>query len=737
MRPPNPMSHVSRRSFLEAGGATGVALVIAFRLGPEELLAQTEREKPVPNPFDAWIRVARDGGVTLILAKSEMGQGVYTSLPMILAEELDVEWSRVRVEQAPTDPRVYDHATGGSSSVRTSFTPLRQAAAAARTMLVDAAAERWKVAPAQCRAEKGVVLGPSGQEAAYGDLAEAAAKRPLPDFKTVPLKDPKRFVVVGTEVPRLDIPPKVDGSARFGLDVRVPGMLHAVVARCPTFGGKVKTFDAAKAKAVRGVKQVVEIPAVKEGAFTAGGIAVVAESTWAAIKGRDALTIEWDHGANAAESNETLRRQFEELLGREGKVVRNDGDAAAAIAAGTRTLEAVYELPFVAHATMEPMNATAHVRGKGIEAWLPCQGPQWPKEVMGAATGFTPDKVEVHTTLMGGGFGRRYHTDFAVEAAQVSKAVGAPVQVVWTREDDIQHDFYRPASRHHLVAALDAKGQPAAWRHRMASTSISSFWDPPDRVKPEESEIGGAVNLPYAIPSVRMEYSPAKTGVPVMWWRSVEHSGNAFVVESFLDELAAAADVDPLELRRRLLAEPRMVQLPPASESVLSTARLLGVLELAARKAGWGSPLPPGRGRGIAGHFSFDTYVAEVAEVSVERGRVRVHKVFCAVDCGRVINPDGVKAQMEGGIVYGLSAALKGAITVKDGRCEQSNFHDFELLRIDETPEVEVAIVESEAAPTGTGEPGLPPIAPAVANAIFAATGKRVRRLPIRPADLA
>jgi isoquinoline 1-oxidoreductase beta subunit len=732
-------ARVSRRAFLGTGATGGVALIVGFRLGGDGLaLAQDKQEKKPPNPFDAWIRITPDGAVTLILAKSEMGQGVITSLPVILAEELDVDWARVRVEQAPTRPDVYEHGTGGSSSVRTSWLPLRQAAAAAREMLIQAAAERWGVNPNACKATKGQVMtGPRQKRLAYGELVEAASKLTVPSFSTVPLKNPDDFVLVGRDTPRVDVPSKVDGTARFGLDVRVPGMLFAVIARCPTFGGKVARFDATKAKAVRGVRHVVEIPAVGPGAFTAGGVAVVADDTWSAIRGREALQIEWDDGPAAAESSESLRAQLEELVSKPGKPFRNDGDAPAALASAARKIEALYELPFQAHATMEPINATVHVREGGAEAWLACQGPHWPRDVIAAVAKVPPDKVVVHTTLMGGGFGRRYHADFAVEAAQVSKAVGAPVQVVWTRDDDIQHDFYRPAALHRFSAALDESGRPTAWLDRMASTSISAFWDPPDRAKPEQAEIGGAVDLPYAVPNVRMEYTPAKSRIPVMWWRSVEHSINGFAVESFLDELAAAAKVDPLEYRLRLLAEPRQVRHPGDPDSVLDTRRSKAVLELAAAKAGWGTPLPAGRGRGIAGHFSFHTYVAEVAEVSVEGGRVRVHRVVCAVDCGRVVNPDGVRAQMEGGVVYGLSAALKSSITVARGRCEQTNFSDFDVLRIDEMPVVEVHIVPSTERPTGTGEPGLPPIAPAVANATFAATGKRVRRLPVRPEDLA
>jgi isoquinoline 1-oxidoreductase beta subunit len=728
---------LSRRTFLRVGVGGGVALVIGFRLSGTAA-AQGPQERKAPSPFDAWIRIDKEGGVTLTVAKSEMGQGVLTSLAMILGEELDVDWRSVHVEQAPTQPAVYDHGTGGSGSVRTSWLPLRQAGAAARAMLVQAAAAAWQVNANTCKTEKGTVVhGPRQKRLLYRDLVVAAARLPVPNLKTVSLKNPAEFTIVGESLPRTDIPSKVDGSALYGLDVRVPGMLYAVVARCPVFGGRPATVDPARALAVPGVRRVVEIPLVEQGAHSAGGVAVVADNTWAAMQGREALKIEWNLGPHAAESSQTLLKKCEELSQQAGKVVRNDGDALAALASAAHKLEAVYQLPFQAHATMEPMNCTVDIRADRAEAWVPSQGPQWAQDVIARIGQLKPEAVTVHTTLMGGGFGRRYQADFVVEAAQVSKAVGAPIHLVWTREDDIQHDFYRPAAYHRLSAALDDQGRPRAWMHRLVSTSINDFWRP-DQARPEASEIGGAVNLPYAFPSVRVEFSPAPTGVPVAWWRSVEHSINGFVTESFLDEVAAAAKVDPLELRRRLLSEPRQIRLPPDNESLLDTGRLWAVVELAAARAGWAQPPPPGRGRGLACHFSFDTYVAEVAEVSVDKdGAVRVHRVVGAVDCGRAVNPDGVRAQMESAIVYGLSAALKSGITIAEGRVQQSNFYDFEVLRINEMPVVEVHIVPSREAPTGIGEPGLPPIAAAVGNAIFAATGKRIRRLPIQPADLA
>ena len=726
----------ARRDFLKTGATGTAALVIGFAWSPD-VSAQEAQERKPKNPFDAWVRIESDGRVRLILAKSEMGQGVTTSLPMILAEELAVDWKQVSVEQAPTDPSVYEHGTGGSGSVRTSWLPLRQAGAAAREMLVQAAAEQWHVTPATCHAEHGAVVhGPRTKRLAYGQLVAAASKLPLPAFDKVALLDPKEFHIVGAEIPRADIPRKVDGSGVFGMDVRVPGMLYAVVARCRVFGGKAKRFDASKAKAVGGVRHVVELPAIAE-AHTAGGIAVVADNTWAAMRGRDALEIEWDEGEHAGESSATLRAQFEELLKKPGQVVRNVGDADAALAKAGQEIEATYEVPFQNHSPMEPMNATVHVRADDAEAWLPSQGPEWGQGAIAAITGLKPEKIVVHTTLLGGGFGRRYHADFVVEATQISKAISEPVKLMFTREDDTQHGFYRPASLHKFRGAVDAKGQPSAWHHRMTSVSIDGYWTPPEKAKPASSEIGGAANLGYAIPNLRMEYAQAKSGVPVMWWRSVEHSVTAFVTECFLDELAAAGKIDPLQLRLSLLTEPRKIRVPPDNEITLDTTRLKGVVELVAANAGWGKPLPKGRGRGLACAFSFDSYVAEVAEVTVTKDGVRVDRVVAAVDCGRVVNPNGARAQVEGAIVWGLTDTLKSAITIDKGRVEQSNFDNYEMLRINETPAIEVHFVASDLAPTGLGEPGVPPVAPAVINAVFAATGRRIRRLPIRAEDLA
>jgi isoquinoline 1-oxidoreductase beta subunit len=728
---------LKRRAFVKASAGLGAALVVGFRFDPA--LAQDAVTPALPSPFDAWIRIDPSGDVTLLCGKSEMGQGIHTALSQILADELEADWSRVRVEQAPTNGAFYDHGTGGSSSVRGSYKTLRQAAATARTQLVSAAANEWKVPAADCRAERGsVVHGASGRTLGFGALAGAAAKLALPDPASVALKPESEFRIVGQSLPRTDIPAKVDGSAGYGLDVRVPGMLYAVIARCPEFGGTLKSVDSRKAKAMPGVVDVVEIPAGPGGSFAPGGVAVVAKTTWQAIQARNALAIQWAPGPNAGETSATLRATFEKLTSAPTTAFRDDGDAHGALATAARKVEATYELPFQAHASMEPLNATVSVQADRAEAWLATQDSKWAQDLIVQVTGLKPEAVVVHTTFMGGGFGRRASADYIVEGAQVSKAVKAPVMVVWTREDDMQHGSYRPAAMHRFAAGLDAGGKPVAWLNRMSSVSISRQWDDPAKPKPQSSEIDGAVNLPYAIPNLRMEYADAPSGVPRMWWRSVEHSINGFAVESFVDELAAAARADPLAFRLALLAEPRLVKSPnDPNGPALQTARLRACLELAAAKAGWGKPLAAGRACGIAGHFSFHSYAAHVVEVSLVKGAPRVHRVVAAIDCGRVINPDGVAAQVESSVVYGLSAALKGAITIAKGGVEQSNFHDFEVLRIDEMPVVEVHLVASSEAPSGIGEPALPPVASALGNALFALTGKRVRRLPIRAADLA
>jgi isoquinoline 1-oxidoreductase beta subunit len=732
---------VDRRDFLKMGTVAGAGLLVGFHLNA--LAANDpveEQEKKTPNPFNAWVHIGPDNHVTLILEKSEMGQGIMTALPMILAEELCVDWKSVRVEQAPTNPEVYNHGTGGSGSVASCWLPMRRAGAAAREMLIAAAAARWNVNPNTCVAQDGGVLHGSRKNfLTYGELVDDAAKQPIPNLNTVPLKNPDDFNIVGRGKPRLEGAAKSNGTAKFGIDSRVPGMQFAVVARCPVFGGKVKSFDAANAKAVKGVREVFAIEPVAAGAFTAGGVAVVADSSWAAMQGRKALQVSWDEGSHVGESSESLRNQFVDNARKPGKAVRNDGDANAVLASATTKVEATYEFPFAAHATMEPMNCTVHIRPDSAEAWVPTQAPQWAQDVIAGVSKLPKEKIVVNTTLMGGGFGRRYMGDFVMEAAQISKVTGKPVMVLWTREDDMQHDFYRPASYHHFWGALDEKGQLAAWKHFQTSTSIEAMWSPKGEEQAEKSEFATAAFIPYQTVNYRVEYTLAKSGVPRAWWRSVEHSTSGFVVECFVDELAAAAGANPLEFRLRLIGDDRKIPdfTNPKEGKPLDTARLKGALKLAAEKAKWGSPLPKGVGRGIAGYFSFDTYTAAVAEVSMKDGLPKVHRLVYAVDCGRPVNPDGIRAQVEGAAMYGLSAALHDAITIQGGRVVQSNFNDYRMPRIADAPKAEIHIVESKEEPTGIGEPGLPVVAASVCNAIYALTKKRIRRLPIRSGDLA
>jgi len=704
-------ANLSRREFLETAGATGASLLIAFHLPDGPRFASAPPATFAPN---AWLRIAADDRITVIVDRSEMGQGVTTALPMLIAEELDADWNKIHIEPAPADNKAYANplfgfqGTGGSTSVRAAWTPLRKAGAAAREMLVAAAAQAWAVDKSECRAARGAVAhARTRRRATYGQLAALAAALPVPQDPA--LKDPKDWKILGTAVKRLDTPSKVDGSAEFGIDVKRPGMLVAVVARCPTFGGKVASFDATKAKAVAGVKDVVQI---------SSGVAVVADGYWNAKKGRDALEVTWDDGSNAQVSSAGISQLLAETAQKPGAQARHDGDPDVALAGAANKVDATYELPFLAHATMEPMNCTAHVRADAVDIWAPTQF-QFGAQGLGAKIGgVAPEKVNVHTTYLGGGFGRRFEMDFIQEALETSKAVGAPVKVVWSREDDVQHDLYRPVSYHAFHAGLDGSGQPVAWTHRIVAPSIMA------RVFPQTIKNGldgeaveGAVGMPYAIANVHVDYHMPDTGVPVGFWRSVNNTFNAFVVESFVDELAHAAKKDPYEYRRDLLGK---------------APRHLGVLNLAASKAGWGSALPAGRARGIAVWKAFETYVAEVAEVSLgEDGTPRVHRVVCAVDCGPVVNPGIVEAQMESAIVYGLTAALWGEITLDKGRVQQSNFNNYLMLRQADMPRIEVHIVPSSEAQGGAGEPGTPPIGPAVCNAIFALNGKRIRKLPI------
>ena len=714
--------NLSRRSFLRSSALAGGGLVLGVYLPQLAKGARPETPKATTFKPNAFVRIGADDSVTVIANHSEMGQGIYTGLAMIVAEELDADWNKVRVEPAPADP-VYNHTiygaqiTGGSTSTWTEWDRLRKAGASARAMLVTAASEMWGVAPASCGASEGhVVHNESGRRLSYGSLVQRASRLSPP--KDVTLKDPKDFKLIGKPTKRLDSPSKVDGTAIFGLDVTLPGMLVAMVARPPVFGGKAKAIDDTGAKAVPGVRHVVEIDR---------GVAVVADGFWAAKKGREALKVTWDEGPLANLDTHAQGLEYAELAKKPGAVARNDGDTSGAMAAAQKTLEAVYELPYLAHAPMEPLNCVADVRPDGCDVWTGTQGQTFDHHGAVEITGLKPEQVKIHTTLLGGGFGRRAAIDahFVREAVQVSKAVRAPVKVIWTRDDDIRGGYYRPRALHTIAGGLAADGNPVAWRHAIVCQSFA-VGTPFEHVMikhgVDETAVEGAADLPYQIPNLKVTWQIAPAGVPVTWLRSVGHTHTAFVVESFIDELAHAAGKDPFEFRRALLTKhPRHKR----------------VLELAAEKAGWGNPLPEGLARGIAVHESFGSFVAHVAEVSVSPGgNVRVHRVVCAIDCDPVVNPDSIRAQMEGCIAFGLTKVFYGEITFENGRVKQRNFHDYPVLRMNEMPAVEVHIVETTDKMGGVGEPGVPPVAPAVANAIFAVTGQRLRRLPIRPDDL-
>ncbi|MGO9711111.1 MAG: molybdopterin cofactor-binding domain-containing protein [Polyangiaceae bacterium] len=720
---------LGRREALWAAAFAATGLLVGCHVAPEPQVAAPAPPPPGPSPAaqptravppafapNAWVRVATDGTVTVIIDKSEMGQGILTGLAMLVAEELECDWSKVKTEFAPVDPAYVNplfgmQATGGSTSTAGSWDPLRKAGAAARMMLVSAAASAWGVDAASCHAEKGeVVHAASGKRAGFGSLAEAAAKLKVPT--DVPLKPRASFHLVGTRVPRLDAPAKARGQIAFGIDTQLPGMLVAVVVRPPSFAGKLAHFDAAKAQGMPGVRRVIPIDS---------GIAVVADGYWHARLAAREVKVEWN--TPDPFSSESILAKCVELAKKPGVVAEKRGDFDAAFAKATKKIDAIYTLPFQAHATMEPMNCTADVRSGSCDIWAPTQFQEACGKGAAKITGLPSSAINVHTTYMGGGFGRRFEMDFVVEAIVLSKAMQAPVKVMWSREDDMRHDFYRPASYNVLRGGIGKNGLPVSWSHRIVSDSIMSRTFPQFMKNGlDTSAVEGATELPYDIPNTMADWHNLESGVPVGFWRSVGHSLNGFVKECFVDELAGLAKIDPLEYRRRLMTDPK-------------AARLRATMELAAAKAGWGTPLKPGRGRGIAAHASFESFVAHVAEVTVNAdGTFRVDRVVSAVDCGSVTNVDQVEAQIEGAIVYGLTAAMKSEITIGGGGAVEENFNRFDLLSMDEMPAVEVHIVPSEEKPGGCGEPGVPPIAPAVANALFVAEGgkgKRVRKLPV------
>jgi len=708
----------SRRWFVKAGAAAGGGLMLSLRLP----LPGTGAEAAAADAFapNAFIRVGSDGQIVLTMPYVEMGQGTYTSIPMLIAEELEVDLAQVKLEHAPPNEKLYANpllgvqATGNSNAIRGAWQPLRQAGAIARTMLVAAAAKRWDVDPSSCRAQSGAVHhAPTGRSHTYAELAADAARMPVPE--KVALKEPENFKLIGTPVKRLDTAGKVNGTAVYGIDVRPPGVKIATLAQSPVFGGRVKNVNDTAAKAVKGVRQIVRLD---------DAVAVVADHMGAAKKGLEALQIEWDDGPHAKLSTKDIADELEKATLTPGAVAQNIGDVDKALAGAATKIDAIYQVPFLAHATMEPMNCTVDLRKDGCEIWIGSQAMARVQAFAARTAGLPLDKVTVHNHLIGGGFGRRLEADGAVRAVQIAQHVEGPVKVVWTREEDIQHDMYRPYWYDRYSAGLDAKGMPVAWKHRFAGPSVIARWLPPgfkDGLDPDSTE--GAIDLVYALPNMRVEFVRVEPpGIPTAFWRSVGPSHNVFVTESFMDELAAAAKQDAVAYRLALLDK---------------SPRAKAVLALAAEKAGWGKPLPARSGRGVSLQFVFGSYLAMVAEVEVAKdGAVRVRRVVCALDIGTVVNPDTVQAQVQSASVFGITAALHGEITVKNGRVEQANFDTYEMLRINEAPAIEVHVVQNREAPGGLGEAGTSAIVPAVANAIFAATGKRLRKMPVDAAAL-
>jgi len=719
------LKNAGRRKFLITTAVVAGGLVIAFAIpqakrflmpGADKATANGAAPPKMPEP-NAFLRIGSDDSITVILAHSEMGQSIWTTLPMLIAEELDADWSKIKVEHGPAAP-VYAHTayglqiTGGSSTTWSEFDRYRQVGALTRALLVNAAAQQWGVKPEEIRTENGYVIA-GDRKLSYGQLAEAAAQQEAPTAVT--LKEPKDWKILGKPTKRLDSPEKINGSAVFGQDIHFDGLMTAMVARPPVFGGKVKSFDASAAKQVKGVRNVVQVPT---------GVAVIADHYWAAKQGRDALKIEWDLGPHVRQlDTQALLEDYRKRASQPGVTAAKAGDSAAELKKAAKSIDAEYVAPFLAHSPMEPLNCAVKLEGDTCEIWTGTQMQGNDQQVVAKVLGIKPEQVKIHTVFLGGGFGRRANpqSDFIAEAVQVAKAAGVPVKTVWSREDDVKGGYYRPMFLHKARVGLGADGMPVAWEHELVGQSIvkgTPFEGALMKNGIDATSVEGVADSAYLknVAHHRVGLHTTELGVPILWWRSVGHSHSAFAMESLIDELAHAAGKDPLEYRRALLK---------------GHPRHLAALNLAAEKAGWGTELPKGRFRGLAVHESFGSYVAQVAEVSVDNGAVKVHRVVCAIDCGLAVNPESLTAQMESAIAFGLGAALQSEITFKEGRVQQSNFNDYQVLRMNQMPHVEVHIVPSTEKMGGAGEPGVPPIAPAVANAVFAATGKRIRTLPI------
>ncbi len=717
----------SRRKFIITSGVVGTGLMVGFRVAhANDYVSLDKVFKP-----NIWITIDTAGHASIVLAKSEMGQGVMTALPMLIAEELEIPWNSISVKQAnsPLESAYGNQTTGGSGSVRGAWEPLREAGAVARILLTEAAAKQWGVDITECEARSGKIYHKlTNKNISYGELVNVASTLPLP--KNIVLKSPKNFRTIGTNVQRTEGLLHVTGQADYGTDVRFPGQLTAIIVHCPVFGGSLKSFDASEARRIKGVRKFLKINS---------GIAIVADNYWAAKKAKKLLDIRWNEGQSTNTSSNSIREKFINAMKEDGAIAQKMGDVETIFDGSRKIFTSEYELPFQAHATMEPMSCTADIAKGKYEIWAPTQSPRNAYEevfkhgfsevisiyekVKRKITGKSPDSIRVNTTHLGCGFGRRLQQDYVAEAVQISRETGSPIRLVWPREEDMQHDFYRPANFNQISAILNDAGKPVGWRHKIVGPSISDYlWGEINPGEVDSLAVEGAINLPYEIDNIEIRWIKVDTPVPIGMWRSVGHSQNAFVVESFIDELANHTEQDSLEYRLSLLDD------APQHKAVL---------EMCAEEAAWGNILAEGHFQGLAVHKSYYTYVAHIVDLSVEDdGYVRVHKVISAIDCGTIINPDMVKAQIEGSIVFGLNATLKGAITIENGRVKQSNFNDNQILRIKEMPEVEVHFIQSKKPPTGVGEPGVPPIAPAITNAIFSATRKRIRRLPVSLEDL-
>jgi len=712
---------LGRREFLKGAARIGGGLILTVAMPPTMRPSLAVSSTPHRFARNAFIRVDREGIVTLMMPMAEMGQGVHTALAMLLAEELEVSLEQVKLEQAPSDDSLYANpilhiqSTGASTSIRAFWTPLRQAGAVARCLLLTAAARRWGVTPDSCQAKRGAVIHASSlRQLRYGELVDAASSLPVPSLDSVPLKHPNQFTVIGTPARRLDTPDKVVGRAQFGIDTRLPGMAIAAISISPVFGGRPKSLNESAALALRGVRQIVRLD---------NAVAAVADDTWAARKALAAAAIQWDDGPNGQVSTAEVIRQLEEASAQSGAVARHDGEPDRAMASAARVVEAVYQVPFLAHAAMEPMNCTVHMHKDSCDIWVGTQVPTLTQVQVAELTGLPKSAVRVHNQYLGGGFGRRLEPDGNLLAVRIAQHVDGPVKVIWSREEDIQHDMYRPCYLDRISAALDVRGNPVAWKHRLYGSSVFSRYHP-NLVKNglDPDAVAGAAQPPYELPNIHVEFVRVEPpGIPTSLWRGVGPTHNIFVVESFIDELAHTAKRDPVEYRKSLLAH---------------NPRALGVLMLAAKKGDWGRPLPARWGRGVALQFAYGSFAAQVAEVEVGvDGQVRVHRIVCAIDCGMVVNPNTIAAQMEGGALFGLTAALYGEITLKKGRVVQSNFNDYRPMRMNEAPIVETHVVQSSEPPGGVGEVPTATVSPAVANAVFAATGKRIRKLPIKGLD--